>query len=75
MVRTAGGRVHAAMSSLLVLSAVGNHGTKGTIMVVHHTDCGLQSIDDEGIRGCLREAVGGDVEGLVEGVEFGSFVR
>ena len=37
MVRTAGGRVQAAMNTLLVLSAVGNEGQKGLIMVVHHT--------------------------------------
>lgn len=30
-----------ALSTLLVLSAVGNQGKKGVIMVVHHTDCGL----------------------------------
>ena len=41
VIRVAGGRAAAALPSLLVLSAVGNNGAKGTIMVVHHTDCGL----------------------------------
>ncbi|KAG4430911.1 hypothetical protein IFR05_013603 [Cadophora sp. M221] len=85
VVRTAGGRVHAAMSTLLVLSAVGNAGKKGVIMVVHHTDCGLQTADDEAIRRVLRGSVevGGEgkgqgkdreVERVLEGVKFGAFV-
>jgi carbonic anhydrase len=37
IVRNAGGRVHAALNTLLVLSAVGNEGKKGIIIVVHHT--------------------------------------
>ncbi|KAH7360660.1 carbonic anhydras-like protein, partial [Rhexocercosporidium sp. MPI-PUGE-AT-0058] len=77
VVRTAGGRVHAAMSTLLVLSAVGNAGKKGVIMVVHHTDCGLQTADEEGIREALRGSVegkDGEVERVLEGVRFGAFV-
>ncbi|XMA08298.1 hypothetical protein WAI453_001089 [Rhynchosporium graminicola] len=76
VVRTAGGRVHAAMSTLLVLSAVGNVGKKGTIMVVHHTDCGLQGADEESIRRVLRESAHGEgeeIESLLEGVRFGAF--
>ncbi len=78
VVRTAGGRVHAAMSTLLVLAAVGNAGKKGVIMVVHHTDCGLQTADDEGIREALRESIGGgseEVRNLLKGTKFGSYVR
>ncbi|KAL2074353.1 hypothetical protein VTL71DRAFT_8131 [Oculimacula yallundae] len=76
VVRTAGGRVHAAMSTLLVLSAVGNAGKKGTIMIVHHTDCGLQGASEEGIREVLRESAKGEgeeVERLLKGVRFGAF--
>ena len=29
--------MHAALNTLLVLSAVGNEGKKGVIIVVHHT--------------------------------------
>jgi carbonic anhydrase len=64
------------MSSLLVLSAVGNLGKKGVIMVLHHTDCGLASITDQQIRDAL---IGGlDVGKRAEGwrvlgnMEFGS---
>ncbi|KAL5326812.1 hypothetical protein ACEPPN_004501 [Leptodophora sp. 'Broadleaf-Isolate-01'] len=72
------------MSTLLVLSAVGNAGKKGVIMVVHHTDCGLQTADEEAIRGVLRESVEGggegrwkdrEVERVLEGVRFGAFVN
>jgi carbonic anhydrase len=63
------------MSTLLVLSAVGNLGKKGTIMVVHHTDCGLQTTTDEEIREVLGKAVSADGRGLLDGVKFGSFQR
>lgn len=75
VVRTAGGRVHAAMSTLLVLSAVGNLGKKGVIMVVHHTDCGLQTASDEEIRTSLGEGVGEEGKELLQGTAFGSFER
>jgi carbonic anhydrase len=42
IIRTAGARAQPALSTFYVLSAVGNLGKKGTIMVVGHTDCGLQ---------------------------------
>ena len=75
VVRTAGGRVHAAMSTLLVLSAVGNLGKKGVIMVVHHTDCGLQTANDEDIRKVLGEGIGAEGREALKGAVFGSFVR
>jgi carbonic anhydrase len=75
VVRIAGGRVHAAMSTLLVLAAVGNNGEKGVIMVVHHTDCGMQSIDDNEIRECLGKSKEKEVGGILEGMIFGSFAR
>jgi len=74
VVRTAGGRVHAAMSTLLVLSAVGNLGKKGVIMVVHHTDCGLQTASDDEIRSVLGEGVGMEGKEVLDGAVFGSFV-
>ncbi|PMD24228.1 hypothetical protein NA56DRAFT_31250 [Hyaloscypha hepaticicola] len=75
VVRTAGGRVHAAMSTLLVLSAVGNLGKKGVIMVVHHTDCGLQTASDDDIRKALGEGIGEEGREVLKGTVFGSFVR
>ena len=75
VVRIAGGRVHAAMSTLLVLAAVGNNGEKGVIMVVHHTDCGLQTASDEEIRLALREGVEEEGQDALNQVVFGSFKR
>lgn len=37
VVRTAGGRVTPALSTLYVLTAVGGEGKKGVVVVVHHT--------------------------------------
>jgi len=62
------------MSTLLVLSAVGNLGKKGTIMVVHHSDCGLQSVGEEEIKESLRNCVANKEERLLlEGIKFGAF--
>lgn len=55
IIRVAGGRVSKAMSSLHVLSAVGNNGSKGVIMVVHHTDCGLMYHENGEIAKILGE--------------------
>ncbi|KAE8448442.1 hypothetical protein EG329_009507 [Mollisiaceae sp. DMI_Dod_QoI] len=76
VVRVAGGRVEAAMSTLLVLSAVGNAGKKGTIVVVHHTDCGLATASNEEIKETLLDSVKDytktEAKLIVEDMEFGS---
>ncbi|KAH8658689.1 hypothetical protein BGZ60DRAFT_124537 [Tricladium varicosporioides] len=77
IVRTAGGRVQPALSTLLVLSAVGNLGKKGTIIVVHHTDCGLASVrNDDEIRRILRAGLesGDGEEEILDKMMFGSIV-
>jgi carbonic anhydrase len=61
------------MSTLLVLSAVGNLGRKGVIMVVHHTDCGLQTASDEEIRKVLGEGIGEEGKAVLEATTFGNF--
>lgn len=79
IVRTAGGRAQPALSTLLVLSAVGNLGKKGTIIVVHHTDCGLASVkNDDEIRTVLREGLGsgnGEVVKALDEMVFGSIIE
>lgn len=73
VVRTAGGRIHSALNTLLVLSAVGNAGKKGVIMVVHHTDCGLQSTSDHEIKEVLRRNVESESQvGILDSMTFGS---
>jgi len=75
-VRTAGGRVHSALNTLLVLSAVGNRGKKGVIMVVHHTDCGLQSVNDVEIRELLSKDVeSADEIEMLNDMKFGSIQK
>jgi len=75
IVRTAGGRVHSALNTLLVLTAVGNEGKKGLIIVIHHTDCGLTHITDEEIKDNLKKRVSGPEEVKeVDGMVFGSIV-
>lgn len=74
--RTAGGRVEAALNTLYVLSAVGAEGKKGVIVVVHHTDCGLCHTTDENIRESLRKRAGREEEVREIGeMSFGSIVE
>jgi len=74
IVRVAGGRVQSALGTLLVLAAVGNQGQKGTIMVIHHTDCGLATADDEDIRRCMGVYAETEEEGqLLMTTRFGAF--
>ncbi len=44
-------------------------------MVVHHTDCGLQTASDEEIREALGEGVDAEGRESLERVRFGSFKR
>ena len=63
IVRNAGGRVHSALNTLLVLSAVGNEGKKGLIIVVHHTGMFLfQELDVIGWE-LWRDELGKQEEG------------
>ncbi|TAQ85169.1 hypothetical protein B7494_g6508 [Chlorociboria aeruginascens] len=74
IVRTAGGRVCSALSTLLVLALVGNGGERGCVIIVHHTDCGLQTVVEGDIRaGVVGKARGGERE-MLERMEFGAFV-
>ncbi|PSS22497.1 hypothetical protein M430DRAFT_226325 [Amorphotheca resinae ATCC 22711] len=72
VVRTTGGRVRPALSSLYVLTAVGGEGKKGLIMVIHHTDCGLCHVTEEQIKESLKKRASGpeeahDIDGMVFG--------
>ncbi|KPI36759.1 uncharacterized protein AB675_11751 [Cyphellophora attinorum] len=52
MVRNAGGRAFDAIRTLSVLQAIGN---PATIVVMHHTDCGLTHFHDSDIKKDLLE--------------------
>ncbi|PVH78708.1 carbonic anhydrase [Cadophora sp. DSE1049] len=67
MVRNAGGRVLDAIRTLAVLQTIGN---PGTIVVMHHTDCGMTHFHDAAIKKALIEIAPGEKEGI-EGSKFG----
>jgi carbonic anhydrase len=52
MVRNAGGRVFDAVRTLAVLQTIGN---PGTIVVMHHTDCGMTHFHDNTIKEALLQ--------------------
>jgi len=52
MVRNAGGRVLDAIRTLAVLQTIGN---PGTIVVMHHTDCGMTHFHDDAVKEALIE--------------------
>ncbi|KAF2647318.1 carbonic anhydrase [Lophiostoma macrostomum CBS 122681] len=52
MVRNAGGRALDAMRTIAVLQTIGN---PSTIVVVHHTDCGMTHFHDAEIKKALIE--------------------
>ncbi len=64
MIRNAGGRTFDALRSLAVLGTIGN---PGTIVVMHHTDCGMTHFHDATVKKHLYEISpeGGDeIEGI-----------
>ncbi|PVH81016.1 carbonic anhydrase [Cadophora sp. DSE1049] len=51
IIRNAGGRTSDVMRSLLDLDAVGS---VGTVIVVHHIDCGMSQTDEHGFQERIR---------------------
>lgn len=68
IISNAGGRVDAdTIRSLIVLDSIAG---VGTVIVVHHTDCGLTHVSDEELRMMLEEKAPQCTE-LIEGMKFG----
>ncbi|KAK0247895.1 hypothetical protein B0A54_16651 [Friedmanniomyces endolithicus] len=67
MVRNAGGRVFDALRTLAVLQTIGS---PGTIVVMHHTDCGVTHYHDSQIREALSELAPTD-KTAIEATNFG----
>ncbi|KAK5122206.1 hypothetical protein LTR85_004116 [Meristemomyces frigidus] len=59
VIRNAGGRASDALRSIRTLSTIMSYGrnTVGTVVVVHHTDCGLLNFDDHYVKEKLTERV------------------
>lgn len=67
MVRNAGGRVFDAIRTLAVLQTIGS---PGTIVVMHHTDCGLTHFNDKAVQDALVELAPDHVDSI-RGSKFG----
>ncbi|KAF2807017.1 carbonic anhydrase [Mytilinidion resinicola] len=67
MVRNAGGRVFDAIRTLAVLQTIG---APGTIVVMHHTDCGMTHWHDPEIKKALVEIAPEEKESI-EASKFG----
>lgn len=61
MIRNAGGRMADALRSLAISQTL--LGTK-EVAVIHHTDCGMLTFTEEGIRQKLRDELGAEPGGL-----------
>jgi carbonic anhydrase len=61
VIRNAGGRVADAIRSLAISQEL--LGTQ-EVAIIHHTDCGMLTFDDDGIRKRLRKSRGADADAL-----------
>ncbi|KAK5118536.1 hypothetical protein LTR85_008001 [Meristemomyces frigidus] len=66
-VRNAGGRAFDAIRTLAVLQTIGN---PGTIVVMHHTDCGMMHFHDAAIKKALT-GIAPEEKQAIEGSAFG----
>ncbi|KAK3117104.1 hypothetical protein LTR53_001833 [Teratosphaeriaceae sp. CCFEE 6253] len=67
MVRNAGGRAFDAIRTLAVLQTIG---APGTIIVMHHTDCGMTHYHDSAVKKALLE-IAPEAKEDIEGRSFG----
>ncbi|PMD63488.1 carbonic anhydrase [Hyaloscypha bicolor E] len=67
MVRNAGGRVFDAIRTLAVLQTIGQ---PGTIVVMHHTDCGMTHFHDDAIKEALLQ-IAPEEKASIEASKFG----
>jgi len=65
IIRNAGGRAKPAVRDILALDAVGD---LGTVAVIHHTDCGMSHMDEQGFQDATNARHGETMkrEGIVE---------
>jgi len=67
MVRNAGGRAFDAIRTLAVLQTIGN---PATIVVMHHTDCGMTHFHDAEVKKALVEMAPSE-KASIEDMKFG----
>ncbi len=70
VIRNAGGRSVDAIRSLAI-----SHKLLGTreIVVIHHTDCGMLTFENDGIRELLAEELGPDARRAADEIDFQPF--
>ncbi|KAE9966263.1 hypothetical protein BLS_007120 [Venturia inaequalis] len=66
MVRNAGGRAFDAIRTLAALQTIG---APGTIVVMHHTDCGMSHFHDSAIKKALLE-IAPEAKNSIEATKF-----
>jgi carbonic anhydrase len=67
VIRNAGGRAQDALRSLVISQRL--LGTR-EVMVIHHTDCGMLTFSNEGLRAKVREDLGGEAAALARDTDF-----
>jgi carbonic anhydrase len=70
VIRNAGGRAKDALRSLVISQRL--LGTR-EVMVIHHTDCGMLTFSNEGLRAKVRDELGAQAGDEVRGVDFFPF--
>lgn len=71
MVRNAGGRAFDAIRTLSVLQTIG---APGTIVVMHHTDCGVTHFHDADVKKALLEIAPAEEE-AIQAMKFGEITN
>ncbi|KAF2123241.1 carbonic anhydrase [Lophiotrema nucula] len=66
-IRNAGGRVFDEIRTLAVMQTLGS---AKTIVVMHHTDCGMTHVHDDDVKKALREIAPAE-EAKIEAMKFG----
>lgn len=72
VIRNAGGRASDALRSLIAFDAIFQGSGIGTVLVVHHTDCGMTQTDEKGFCGRIGEKHPAVVKSLPEGFVWGA---
>ncbi len=70
VIRNAGGRARDALRSLVISQRL--LGTN-EVAVIHHTDCGMLTFDNAGLRGRVREELGPQAGAEAADIDFLSF--
>ncbi|KAF2030695.1 carbonic anhydrase [Setomelanomma holmii] len=72
-IKNAGGRATPdAIRSILTLRALNTVSDKGTVAVIHHTDCGMTHVTEDEIKGSVKKRTPTEAA-RAEGIDYGTF--